>query len=62
MYHKYLQVFDYAGNRENHVNLVNRSRHLKDDITVFTPVGIYSNYVARVFFSLLPISIILFVI
>ena len=26
--------FVYAGNRENHVKLVNRSRHLKDDITV----------------------------
>ena len=46
MYHKYLQVFVYAGNRENHVNLVNRSRHLKDDITVFAPVVIHSSYVA----------------
>ena len=35
MYHKYLQVFVYAGNREKHVNLVNRFRHLKDDITCF---------------------------
>ena len=50
MFHEYLQVFVFAGNRENLVNIVNRSPHLKGDITAFTPVG-HGRRVTSVFFE-----------
>jgi len=56
MYEKYLQISVHPGNRENRVNLVNRSRHLKDDITVFSPVDIHSSYVARKDIGDLPLG------